>query len=257
MRRKVLIHKTGRRETFAPSEVSLPSLGDVVRATVLLHAFRDDDVTWVTSPEAMPLLADHPAIARLVAEGESLSPDDHDLVLDLENPGAAIGARETWQQALFRLIGREWRGEEYWLGEQTLRAAQAFPPVEIGLNWAVGAKWPAKAWDMSHWRELRDRLAPDHSVSWQRGFNCLDEYVAWIAACDLIVTTDSLGLHLALALRKKVVALFGPTPSHQVYFYGRGTALSAEASQKAPCVDMISVEEVRAAVTRISAKVVT
>ena len=48
----------------------------------------------------------------------------------------------------------------------------------------------------------------------------------WLSSCRLIVTSDSLGLHLALALKRKTVALFGPTPPEQVYMYGCGIKLT-------------------------------
>ena len=42
----------------------------------------------------------------------------------------------------------------------------------------------------------------------------------------LVITSDSLGLHLALGLNKKVVALFGPTAPEQIYMYGQGMKIS-------------------------------
>jgi heptosyltransferase-2 len=47
----------------------------------------------------------------------------------------------------------------------------------------------------------------------------------WINSGRLIVSNDSLGLHLGIALGKKVIGLFGPTPNKEVYFYGRGEAI--------------------------------
>ena len=44
----------------------------------------------------------------------------------------------------------------------------------------------------------------------------IEAYIDWINSCRLIVTNDSLGLHIALALGKKVVALFGPTKANEV-----------------------------------------
>lgn len=39
----------------------------------------------------------------------------------------------------------------------------------------------------------------------------------WIGSCGTIVTNDSLGLHIALAFNKRVVALFGPTLASEVH----------------------------------------
>jgi heptosyltransferase-2 len=45
----------------------------------------------------------------------------------------------------------------------------------------------------------------------------IEEYIEWINSVRLLVTNDSLGLHIAHALGKKIVALFGPTISNEVY----------------------------------------
>lgn len=43
-----------------------------------------------------------------------------------------------------------------------------------------------------------------------------------VAACDLVVSGDSFGLHLAIGLKRPVVAWFGPTCSQEIEIYGRG-----------------------------------
>lgn len=51
-----------------------------------------------------------------------------------------------------------------------------------------------------------------------------------VAACDLVVTGDSLGMHMAVALQKWVVAWFGPTCAHEIELYGRGVKVPARVS---------------------------
>ena len=41
-------------------------------------------------------------------------------------------------------------------------------------------------------------------------------------ACDLIIASDSLALHLGLALEKKTVAFFGPTSPYEIELFGLG-----------------------------------
>lgn len=50
-------------------------------------------------------------------------------------------------------------------------------------------------------------------------------------ACDVVVSGDSLGLHMALALEKPVVAWFGPTCAHEIDLYDRGASVLTQA----PC----------------------
>lgn len=54
------------------------------------------------------------------------------------------------------------------------------------------------------------------------------------AACDIILTGDSLGMHMGIALEKWVVAWFGPTCAHEIDLFGRGVAVLTQASC-APC----------------------
>ncbi len=57
-------------------------------------------------------------------------------------------------------------------------------------------------------------------MSWQEGLDSLEEYIDWINSSKLIITQDSLGMHLAMALEKKQIALFGATGFEEVYSYG-------------------------------------
>lgn len=116
----------------------------------------------------------------------------------------------SWSEVLYQMLGKEYRGESYILGERPKKKEQK-EQYDVGLNHLIGKKYPLKRWPQENWEKLFDQLSPQYSVSWQEGENSLNDYIDWIDGCRLVVTNDSLGLHLALALGKKVVALFGPT----------------------------------------------
>lgn len=52
--------------------------------------------------------------------------------------------------------------------------------------------------------------------------NSLMEFASLVNLCSLIVTSDSLALHVATALKKNIVAFFCPTSSSEIELYGRG-----------------------------------
>lgn len=52
-----------------------------------------------------------------------------------------------------------------------------------------------------------------------------------VAACDAVITGDSLGMHMAISQNCWVTAWFGPTCAHEIDLYGRGEAILT----KAPC----------------------
>lgn len=70
------------------------------------------------------------------------------------------------------------------------------------------------------------------------GHNTLREFFALIGLCDLVVTGDTLAMHAAAALGKKVVALFGPTSMNEIDLYGRGIKIASDA----PCVGAYRTE---------------
>lgn len=129
--------------------------------------------------------------------------------------------KKCWQDILMRMAGGEWSGQEYILGYKPKTKTK----YDVGLNWAVGNKWPNKAWPSEYWEELAKLIEGHHTYSWQRGLNSLYEYIDWINSCRLIVTADSLGKHIALALKKKVLILYGPTNPNETYLYGLGKEL--------------------------------
>lgn len=161
--------------------------------------------------------------------------------------------RDSWQKVLAEALNKKWNGQRYVLGYKPKSKIR----YDVGLNWTTGPKWKNKSWPLTHWQELEHLLKKDYSVSWQKGQKNLYRYIDWINACRLIVTADTLGLHIALALRKRVIALFGPTPHTEIDFYRCGAAMLPAANyrcipclktfcdKKNPCMRFISPQRVR------------
>jgi heptosyltransferase-2 len=139
-----------------------------------------------------------------------------------------------WQQVLIEMMGVAWTGQTYMVGYEPKTSEQ----FDIGLNYEVGSKWPVKGMPLQMWRDLENRLTfKGYTVSWQEGKSDLNEYMDWINSCRLIISNDSLGLHLAQAFNKKVIGLFGPTDAGEVYSYG-GSRMIVSATQcpVRPCI---------------------
>lgn len=110
-------------------------------------------------------------------------------------------------QILCRAVEKSWTGRGPILRPRK-RSKEIY---DIGLNYAVGSKWPTKGWPMRNWKDLECRLKKDFKISWQQGHKNLHQYIRWIDSCRMIVTSDSLGQIIAQALGKPAVTLFGPT----------------------------------------------
>jgi heptosyltransferase-2 len=63
--------------------------------------------------------------------------------------------------------------------------------------------------------------------------NSLLEFAGLVDGLDLLLTSDSLALHLATARQVPLVAFFAPTPAAEIDFYGRGAAVISEADDYA------------------------
>lgn len=303
---KVLIIKAGYSEILDKESNSRKvSLGDILRTTPLLHAFKEHKVTWVTNEEAFPLLEGNPFIERLLPYDLTttlqLGAEEFDCVINLEKiPGIcalsdkikawkrygfrfdtrtgkaeahekaidtlALSSdltmkkenKKTAQELLFEMIGKKWQGEEYILGY----SPKSKETYDICLNTQVGVKWPTKQWATKKWDELENKLiSQGYAVTRQdkqskEVLTNLSQYMDWINSSRLIVSNDSLGLHLGIAMKKNVLGLFGPTPYKEVYFYGRGKAilpkgkfecmpcLEGVCKNQEMCMDNISVNSV-------------
>jgi ADP-heptose:LPS heptosyltransferase len=53
--------------------------------------------------------------------------------------------------------------------------------------------------------------------------------------CDLIITGDTFGMHLAIALKKQVIVWFGVSCWSEIDLYGRGVKLIPEGLECSPC----------------------
>jgi heptosyltransferase-2 len=172
--------------------------------------------------------------------------------------------RLTYQEHMFRIIGTPPRAsriivncpdhEKIWV-EARMREMGWTPQLRplIGLNFGAGGRWQQKRWPLRHYAALSLRLAQekggdllllhgpeedDDVRDLQRGSgtalfdaggdNSLARFAAWVSLCDVVVTGDTLCLHMALGLNRRVVALFGPTSHQEIEMYGLGEKVMAE-----------------------------
>ncbi len=300
---RVLIIKLGYRQGL-PNEVCRSiSLGSVLRSTVILNLFANNEVMWVTSAAAEPLLRGIEGVGRVLIYDHlvslGLTHEHFDVVVNLEQGlefcilaesvkadrrfGFALdetgmtvvplsGAERAlalelsgtakrvetrpFQQVLFEMMGKDWQGEEMLLG-YTPKGKEVY---DVGLSMSVGGHWPLKAWPVERWEELNGLIAGRYSVSHEPHPVGLKGYTEWLNSCRIVVSGDTLGLYLALALGKGVVGLFGPTSAARCHTYGRGIVLTPEVKLNCipccdtecqygrSCVDTISPERVAGAI---------
>ncbi|MCX7765720.1 MAG: glycosyltransferase family 9 protein, partial [Candidatus Sumerlaeia bacterium] len=132
----------------------------------------------------------------------------------------------------------------------------------IGIHTGSGSVFRTKAWTLKGWTELIEELnqLPNTAIILMGGEaeyefntqlktmldhhrlriidagcqNSLADFIGILNCCDVVVGLDSLAMHLAIALKKKVVAIFGPTCPQEIDLYGNGKIVVAE-SDCTPC----------------------
>ncbi len=143
----------------------------------------------------------------------------------------------------------------------------------IGLNTGAGTKFETKQWPRLHFLRLinllqqelnanvfllggqRERQFNESLIASSSGHifntghdNSLLEFAGFISLLDLVVTSDTLGMHLAIALKKPVVALFGPTSPQEIDLYDRGVKLFAgldcSPCYRQTCPDLSCMEKI-------------
>ncbi len=244
--------------------------GDVVRTTVLLHLFRNDEVTWVTARNNIQVLpAKQDNLVRTIAIEEAHDApslhEHYDLVISLDDDlicasladriskselfgactqagrvvytesanewfdmglSSRLGKAEadrlklenqySYQEILFRMLGHTFEGAPYLLPEDIIPVAGS---RTIGIEARAGNRWPTKVWNQ--YPQLAEGFkAAGYDVVFFADRPSIRDYMEDISRVGLMISGDTLGMHVALGLKIPVVALFTCTSATEIYGYG-------------------------------------
>jgi ADP-heptose:LPS heptosyltransferase len=159
---------------------------------------------------------------------------------------------KSYPQEIFELAGFQFAGEEYLLPSFPEEAlAWKIPrgkPV-VGLNTGCGGRWVSRLWPESRWVQLAQRLKragytplllggeQEHlknkriarrSGALYVGHHPLKRFIALVDHCELVVTAVTMGLHIAVGLRKKIVLFNNIFNKYEFDLYGLGEILEPE-----------------------------
>lgn len=160
----------------------------------------------------------------------------YEVVANSEDTRLRSKMKKNWIEMLYGMVGARWDGESYVLGYKP-KTKQKF---DIGFNSKVGKRWPNKSWPEERWEKLKRLIGSKFSISQQQSLNDINGYIDWLNSCRLIITNDSLGLHLAIALNKNIIAMFGPTSEREVFLFERGVIVKPIKKLKCmPCFNTV------------------
>jgi heptosyltransferase-2 len=161
----------------------------------------------------------------------------------------------------------------------------------IGLNTGAGRRWELKQWREEGYLELIDRVAkkrpaqfvllggPEERERHQRLTsrskvplidagcdNAVRHFASLVGACHLVITGDTLAMHMSLALNRRTIVLFGPTSAAEIEMYGLGekvvppmdclSCYKPTCDFVPNCMELITTDMVEAAVERQWLKIV-
>ncbi len=202
--------------------------------------------------------------------------------------------RLAYQEHMAAILGVEWHKEPPILElapEDTATGRQLrarHPPPDgglvVGLNTGAGGRWRFKRWTERGYVELIARLHDDGQRVFLLGGpeevernarlaagsggtavetgcdNTLRQFAGIVDQCDVVVTGDTLAMHIAIARGKRTVVLFGPTSLHEIEVFGRGERLApdldclvcykTDCDFVPNCMESLSTDTVHASVRR-------
>ena len=171
-----------------------------------------------------------------------------------------------WYLATLPQLGVPVHSNFEWLPERKAVAAAIENKWNImGPRWIAvqpGARWANKRWPVDYFAEVIRQVAGQFSdvrfailggaddrllgevlmrVASDRcldltGQTSLPEMVEWLRRCELMVTNDTGPMHVAAALRKPIIGLFGPTEPRRTGPYGQLDHIVRRALPCAPCM---------------------
>ena len=147
----------------------------------------------------------------------------------------------------------------------------------IGINTGSGSRWPQKMLSTEQIITLINQLQKSDKVKIlllggpeeqdknkkilekTKGVidtgcnNTLSEFCAIVSLCNVVICGDTLAIHIASGLKKKIIALFGPTSSAEIEDYGLVTKIQSDINclccysscEKHPnCMNLIDMDKI-------------
>ncbi len=315
------------------------AMGDVVRATALLHLLRNrhpaSRIDWIVDSESVDLLRNNPFLRNIYVWG-SYQTQQWDLIVNLEDTEECarfatqhgrivIGTHmmgdiltytpsgwfdmslvstlgreranalkrantKTYYQHLYELLGATWSGEKPVLvlsddereqGRQLIKQFRTQDKPLIGINAFAGGRWKHKSLPEERTvalikmlslqgctcvlfgdqdRNARVAAMTDIAIPLVDTSSSPRLFAAAIASCDIVITSDSLALHLATVVGTPVVAFFGPTPAPEIELFGGHkvvppmkciSCLLHDCDVPVPCSSRFDLDEICAATKRL------
>lgn len=152
---------------------------------------------------------------------------------------------KNYLEEIFEICGYKFSGEEYELEikeKHNWEIGNRGKGV-VGLNTGCGSRWVSRLWKDEYWIELiknlqaegytpillggeqedeKNKYFAEQTGAKYFGYFSLNKFITLVNECDLIVTAVTMGMHIAIALKKKIVLMNNIFNKNEFELYGRG-----------------------------------
>jgi len=153
----------------------------------------------------------------------------------------------SYCEEIFNICGLEYQREEYLLDTHDDKgydwSAIDKSKKVVGLNTGCGGRWTTRLWTIDNFTTLATQLLKqgyevillggeqEHQRNLEislcsgakyLGYFELNQFINLIAQCDLVVTQVTMGMHLTLGLKKKIVLMNNIFNPHEFDLFDRG-----------------------------------
>jgi ADP-heptose:LPS heptosyltransferase len=158
---------------------------------------------------------------------------------------------KSYPQEIFEIFGYEFSCEKYIMPKPIEVPKFNLPENKkiVGLNTGCGTRWLTRLWGNQNWIILSQMLTDNgffplllggpiedemnrnlakNSTAEYLGIFSREDFVSLTDKCDLVVTSVTMMMHIAIGLEKKIVLLNNIFNKHEFELYGLGEILEPE-----------------------------
>jgi len=180
---------------------------------------------------------------------------------------------KSYLQEIFEICGFEHQGEPYLMDTHADKGYTWNLPIGkkiIGMNTGCGGRWTTRLWSIDKWVELaglvraqypdavvlllggeaendRNKEIQQRSGATYLGYFSLFEFINLVDHCDAVITQVTMGMHITLALGKKIILMNNIFNPHEFDLFGKGEIVMPDKACKCfyrgSCIDGTSCME--------------
>jgi heptosyltransferase-2 len=158
---------------------------------------------------------------------------------------------KSYPEEIFDICGWSFAGEEYIL-DLDKNIEWNIPNNSkkvIGLNTGCGARWVSRLWADDNWLVLikllqnsgfyplllggkqeheKNQYFAEKTGADYQGYFSLKQFISLVNVCDLVVSAVTMGMHIAIGLKKPLILMNNIFNSAEFELYGRGEIVQPE-----------------------------